>query len=135
MKAEKGDGLSRVPSLLFYLAMLVSMIVAYWIQPLLILLPATILIAYFCNRSIDKQTSQRRRILDDAIQRLEVQEAMAEAADANPEEEPTLQNLEFPTNCPDCGHSLHVQNVTWINSQTLICKNCGSAIKAIATQE
>lgn len=135
MKAENGEGSSKVPSLLFYLAMLVFMVGAYWIQPLLALLPATILVMYFCNRSIDKQTTQRRRILDDALQRLEVQEAMAEADTEMTEKEPFVQNLEFPPICPDCEYSLHVSNVTWIDSHTLICKNCGATIRAIHKHE
>ena len=104
------------------------MVVAYWIHPLLWLIPGTILIAYFCMRTIEKQAAKRRHILDDAMQRLEVQEAMAEVEEAQ-----IGQILEFPTKCPDCEYSLHVQNVTWIDSQTLICKNCGVTIKAITT--
>ncbi|MHA1930418.1 MAG: hypothetical protein ACTSV2_17740 [Candidatus Thorarchaeota archaeon] len=135
MKTENRDGSSRVPSLLFYLSMLSFMVVAYWIQPLLTLLPATSIAAYCCFRSIDKQTSQRRHILDDALQRLEVQEEMAKTYTEETEEEPMTQNLEFPSFCPDCEHSLHVKNVTWINSQTIICKNCGSTIKAFTVSE
>ena len=130
MKAEGGDGSSRIPSLLFYFVMLVSMFVAYWIHPLLWQLPATILIAYFCMRALERQTAKRRHILDDAMQRLEVQEAMAEAEEAQID-----QVLEFPTICPDCKYSLLVTNVTWIDSYTLICKNCGSTIKASTTSE
>lgn len=133
MKSEEGDGPNRVPSLLFYIAMLVSMIAASWIHPLLALVPATILIGYFCYRTIERKASQQRHILDNALQRLEVQEAMATAY--TEEGESTTQIGEFPTNCPDCRCSLHVKNVTWIDSQTLICKNCESIIKTITTHD
>ena len=128
MGAMRRDGRIRTPSFLFIVILTLLVGFVYFIHPLLSLIPLFLLASCLCNRQIERQTSQRRHILKDATERLEVQEMMIT-------DDTDSENLEFPTKCPECDFELLVSNVIWVNAETIMCKRCESTIKANEVQD
>jgi len=80
-------------------------------------------ICIFYLNLVDK-VNQRRTLLDDAIQRLEVDRTIRDYR--NDEEGEYV----FPMNCPNCNAHLQLNEVQWIDSRSAICPNCESIVRA-----
>ena len=72
---------------------------------------------------VDKVT-QRRTLLDDAIQRLEVDETIKDY-----QREEGNGEYVFPLKCPSCNAHLQLNEVQWIDSRSAICPNCESIVR------
>ena len=72
---------------------------------------------------VDKVT-QRRTLLDDAIQRLEVDETIRDYREAGESE------YVFPLKCPSCNAHLQLDEIQWIDSTSAVCPNCESIVRA-----
>ena len=77
-----------------------------------------------CFLSLSNKVTQRRTLLDDAIQRLEVENTIR---DYREDEE---GEYVFPINCPNCNAHLQLNEVQWIDSKSAICPSCESVVHA-----
>ncbi len=41
----------------------------------------------------------------------------------------------LPTNCPKCGGPVHVDDVSWMDNQTVECEYCGTAIRVTVNKQ
>lgn len=73
--------------------------------------------------SLANKVTQRRTLLDDAIQRLEVDKTIRDYREERQGE------YVFPVNCPSCNAHLQLNKVQWIDSSSAICPNCQSIVK------
>ena len=77
-----------------------------------------------CYLYLSDKVTQRRTLLDDAIQRLEVDKTIR---DYREDEE---GEYVFPVNCPNCNTHLQLNEVQWIDSRSAICPKCESIVRA-----
>ena len=73
-----------------------------------------IVIIGICFLSLSNKVTQRRTLLDDAIQRLEVDKTIR---DYRKHEE---GEYVFPMNCPNCNAHLQLNEIQWIDSRSAI---------------
>ncbi len=76
-----------------------------------------------CILNLSNKVTQRRTMLDGALQRLEVNETVLKHDLEEREGE-----YVFPVNCPSCNTLLELNKVQWIDSRSAICPNCESIV-------